>query len=1088
MSAHTNGNDPLRIEVRLFGGPIVLVEGEAIRLSKYQSYLVALVFGHAQDGISRSRLIDFLWDEPDGAPQRHRLSQLLLGVKNKCGRQIMRDDGGFLVNDLADRSCDLTRVLQLVRHEDFHEFEGLRVTDFLSRIENAPTVAFESWRESLARRSEGLFTEALLRACADAEAEARWADLGALLSVAAKACPPTEDFLQRSIRHLVMVDDADQVPETVSEFAARWERANGKSWLPEPTTSELCHEAKECGHSARTTDVAVNSTPLIGRRAELKFLHTRLTAPKTKPQLIVVMGEAGIGKTRIIEEAMRRIRLDGTRTLAARGAEFEDCIPLNPIIDVLQQLSEEDLSVLGEPWVTVLRGLMPRAHGAPEKTMAPPLRPLSVSRRLMEAFLLLFEHLSGRQPLALFLDDVHWMDETTLAVIQFVRRRAKGDLTIVLVLTTELIQKRTCVQEFLASINGQYEHLAVEELDPAAAEEIVDHLTKGGLPSRILESICALGAGNAFYLTELAAEASAGRMDFTAEPNEPAIPPSVQNLLQPRLSKLSTEARSLLAVLAVSGQTQALGEAAKMLDKAPAILVEANEELLRSRLMVEDEAGGRIGHPLVRRAVYDSLSPARRRMLHERVAQSLGADDEANWGALAMHLDRAGKATEAVKYSLLAAGFAEQSGAFPEAIIHLSIARRNEADGEFASEILWRLGHLHYLRQDLATAAPILALACEGLRAAGHASKAWEAELEEVDCLLCLNPALPPDLLARLHEMQLMLSAEGEFEAYAKALDIEVRALHRKGDAPAIRAKLEEADVLSRVGTPRVQCKAHCTLVFHQLYGIPELALASARKAVELAEAHELVAERPIAQNRLVFVLNNQGLLASTGGLDLIADAEAAAALAGDLLLRFHLRQNGGVWHMDAGNYDAAQVSFGEARDLVEGADSQAASILLDVNCGELNLRLGEISKARECFQRVLSKNPASLPASGSLYAEAGLGICELHEGHVRRAVNRHDLMQFPSHWSFDPTLPVTLRARIRRCHGDLAGALEVLRATAEQVETRFPLSWIKLRMEEIRFLRTTDEASATHLAQGVSKRAMELGLTHQCKRIQALL
>ena len=361
MSAHTNTDDPLSIEVRLFGGPIVLVEGEAIRLSRYQSYLVGLVFGHGEEGISRSRLIDYLWDEPDGAPQRHRLSQLLLGVKKKCGRQIMRGDGGFLLSDLADRWCDLTRVLQSVKHQDFHEFDALRVTDFLSRIENAPTVAFESWRESLARRSEELFADALLRACAKAESEARWADLGALLSVAVKACPPKEDFLQRSIRHLVMVDDADQVPETVSDFAARWERAYGKVWLPERTTSELCHKAKECGHSGRNTDVAVSSTPLVGRRPELKFLHTRLTTPKTKPQLIVVMGEAGIGKTRIIEEAMRRIRLNGMRTLWARGAEFEDCIPLNPIIDVLQQLSEEDLSVLGEPWVTVLRGLMPRA-------------------------------------------------------------------------------------------------------------------------------------------------------------------------------------------------------------------------------------------------------------------------------------------------------------------------------------------------------------------------------------------------------------------------------------------------------------------------------------------------------------------------------------------------------------------------------------------------------------------------------------------------------------------------------------------------------------------------------------------------------
>ena len=354
--------------------------------------------------------------------------------------------------------------------------------------------------------------------------------------------------------------------------------------------------------------------------------------------------------------------------------------------------------------------------------MPPPLRPLSLSRRLMEAFLLLFEHLSDRHPLTLFLDDVHWMDETSLAVIQFVRRRAKGDLTIVLVLTTELIQRRAYVQDFLTSIHGQYERLSVEELDSTSAGAIVDHVTQGALPPRTLESICALAAGNPFYLTELAAEVSAGRMEFTTEPNELAIPPSVHNLLRPRLSELSTDARNLLAILSISGQTQPLADTAKILNKTLTTLIETSEELLRSRLVVEDEAGCRIGHPLVRRAVYDSLSTARRRMLHERVAQSLKADDEANWGALAMHFDRAGRAREAVKYSMLAAGFAARSGAIPEAIIHLSIARRHEANVESRSDILWRLGHLHYLRQDLAAAAPMKAKhdVCQGFNFFGN--------------------------------------------------------------------------------------------------------------------------------------------------------------------------------------------------------------------------------------------------------------------------------------------------------------------------------------------------------------------------------
>ena len=231
MSAHTNAEDPLLIEVRLFGGPMVLLDGEAVKLSTYQSYFVALVFGHGEEGISRSRLIDFLWDEPDGPSQRHRLSQLLHVIMKKCGRKIIRDNGGFLLSDLAGRSCDLTRVLQSVRKQDFEGFDGLRVADFLSRLEKTPTVGFESWRESTARQIEDRFTGALRGACSNAEAEARWSDLGALLSVAVNACPPTEDFLQRSIRHLIMVDSADQVPQTVSNFAARWERAHGTSWV-----------------------------------------------------------------------------------------------------------------------------------------------------------------------------------------------------------------------------------------------------------------------------------------------------------------------------------------------------------------------------------------------------------------------------------------------------------------------------------------------------------------------------------------------------------------------------------------------------------------------------------------------------------------------------------------------------------------------------------------------------------------------------------------------------------------------------------------------------------------------------------------
>ena len=191
---------------------------------------------------------------------------------------------------------------------------------------------------------------------------------------------------------------------------------------------------------------------------------------------------------------------------------------------------------------------------------------------------------------------------------------------------------------------------------------------------------------------------------------------------------------------------------------------------------------------------------------------------------------------------------------------------------------------------------------------------------------------------------------------------------------------------------------------------------------------------------------------------------------------------------MDTGNYDAAELAFEDASKLIESGDSVAANILLDVNCGELNLQLGEVSKALACFERLRSQEEASLPPSISRIAEAGVGMCELHDGHFRRAAQRNDRLEFPSFWAFDPTLPVSFRARVLRGHGDIPGALAILRATAEQIETRFPLCWIKIRMEEIRILRGPDEASATQLARDVSKRAKKLGLTHQVRRIQTLL
>jgi len=269
----------------------------------------------------------------------------------------------------------------------------------------------------------------------------------------------------------------------------------------------------------------------------------------------------------------------------------------------------------------VLQGLVPKPSESSPRRSAPTIQPGSVSRRLFEAFLLLFDSLSRKKPLVLFLDDAHWIDETSLAVIQFVRRRAQGNVAIVMVFTTELIRTRPCIESFLESIRRDCHEIVVTGLEAEPAKNLVRSLAKDSIPARELKAICSLGSGNPFYLSKLTAEFNAGRLSLSAEPGEPLIPPSLSKLLEPRVSRLSPKARGMLAALAVSGHKQSLPELVTLLGTSLASVIETTEELLDLRLVLEDSCSYRIAHPLLRRAVYDGLGNARRRTLHESIAR-----------------------------------------------------------------------------------------------------------------------------------------------------------------------------------------------------------------------------------------------------------------------------------------------------------------------------------------------------------------------------------------------------------------------------------------------------------------------------------
>jgi predicted ATPase len=125
--------------------------------------------------------------------------------------------------------------------------------------------------------------------------------------------------------------------------------------------------------------------------------------------MLLISGESGIGKTRVLGEICREAAARGFRCLRADPVELERSIPLNCILDALRDVDlEPHLEALGRPWSSVIASLMPPGtlrHPAEEP---PPIQPSSLSRRLLDSFSLLFDRLAREQPTVLFIDDLQW--------------------------------------------------------------------------------------------------------------------------------------------------------------------------------------------------------------------------------------------------------------------------------------------------------------------------------------------------------------------------------------------------------------------------------------------------------------------------------------------------------------------------------------------------------------------------------------------------------------------------------------------------------------------------------------------------------
>jgi DNA-binding CsgD family transcriptional regulator/tetratricopeptide (TPR) repeat protein len=412
----------------------------------------------------------------------------------------------------------------------------------------------------------------------------------------------------------------------------------------------------------------------VGELAELELAVREATAGR--PTLVLLGGDSGVGKTRLVGELEGRLapaqEPGEAEPLILRGDGVEQAdgeLPYAPLLGALRPLvraRHPALQALSSGSRAQLATILP---GVEDDGRAPDRRPDPSSQlRLFECVLELIDCLSASRPLVLILEDMHWADRSTRAFVSFLARSLRQErVMLLLTYRADELHRRHPLRPLLSELD-RLERARRIELEPFDREELGEALTDilGAQPDApLLERLFARSEGNPLYTEELLAAGLDGRG---------AAPQSLRDAFLVRIERLGPDAQRVARAVAVG---RALDEgavaAATELDR-DARQAALREAVAEQVLVTDDEGRFSFRHALLREALYDDLLPGERGDLHLALAshlegdQSRGPEGELERIAdIARHYDAAGDQPAALRATIEAAGAAHRVMAFGEA-------------------------------------------------------------------------------------------------------------------------------------------------------------------------------------------------------------------------------------------------------------------------------------------------------------------------------------------------------------------------------------------------------------------------------------
>jgi class 3 adenylate cyclase len=519
---------------------------------------------------------------------------------------------------------------------------------------------------------------------------------------------------------------------------------------------------------------------LVGRDDELSILEDALlSALRGDSEAMVLGGEAGMGKSRLVSELTKRARRLGCAVLSGACSEAELSLPYLPFLEAIgNYLSTQDVSAVRERLGSAadeLAQLFPQM-GRPLGTGGDASQ---AKLRLFEAILLLFRDAARDHGLLLVLEDLHWADPATRELVDYATRRLRSTNVLLLATyrTDEMHRKHALlpmIQSWRRS--GQAHLIEIEALRPEGVKDMVVAIfDETDVSDEFRDFMHQRSEGNPFVLEELLRDAIDRGDIFKTETGwdrkalkEMRMPRTVRDTILVRLGSLSPDHVEILSAASVIGQAFDVATLAAVTGRSTAAVIAALEACVTNQLLEEaDRVSGRYSfrHALTREAVYEDIVVPRRQQLHARIAEVL--ESRPDWKAvdLAHHLLMAGNYQQAIGMCVAAAEAAISARAYRDAAALFERAIPHVSDVVERSRLMCRAGDAYWNNGETAAARSLLEQGVRDLEAAGLTIEAAGHRILLGRCLWELQrPDLAREQFTRAKEV---LEAAGPSEALA---------------------------------------------------------------------------------------------------------------------------------------------------------------------------------------------------------------------------------------------------------------------------------------------------------------------------------